>query len=751
MGTYEPKIQIIYNMQKSLSEGCSVSEAIEGMRADLTARPIVARAPMTTGYLLGQLYDIEEDYRRACSFMSQGYDDDSRDALCAKLIDRCYQLAGNIHLCRLAEINASIIKAAATARVAAETPDALQEKLERFTEDVAMIELEDESRRAEKSHLIYSAHARMADNLFCQMVASTAWDASTASRYGDIILSPTVSSLDSQLMVSALTLSLLTVFDTQKWLLLVRVWREAVSDALSQRAFVGLVLTIPKQLSGTSDAPLAAVRQTITAILDSDDSRRQLLELQMQIFQCLNADADGQRLQEEIMPTLMKNSSIVVKNGEIVERDDDPMDDILPHGSVEDAEKKVEESFRQIADMQEQGADIYFHGLRQMKRFAFFSTLSNWFLPFYPEHPDLESLSPTTKGMVRLMTSQQQFCESDKYSIALAFRHVGVKMPPSLGEHFANSSSLVSASIPTSPTIERRRYLQDLFRFFAVCPSSSDFENPFNDKSRLFFFAAGVLPPEMLAAEAEQLASFFYKHKLWTQIVELYRALDSYATPTVCQLAAGASQRLGDSETAYRLSKQQMEAAPIPFVVGVNAAAARSLGKWKEASKSYALLLDCYPGDKQWVEMALAISLLHQGRTREALPHLQHCYYLQPGNVKVVAAIMAAYLADGSADEALKVGEATVWPDDSEQLDDEKKAAFRRVGLRHYYALLLSRRIGDANLLLARAFSQLFASSLKLLREAIKADRELQNHLSISRHTIDLSASVVLGEGLKGS
>lgn len=736
----------IYNVQEAISSGLSISEAIEWMRSELSEHPIVARAPLAAGELQAQLYDIEQDYRRISGFMSQGYDDQSRDELCDKLVDKCYQLAGNIYLCRLSESNASIIKAAATARVAADSIDAIQAKLEGFTQDVAMIELEEESRRAEKSHLVYAAHARMADNLFCRIVASTSWDSSTASRYGDMILSPTVDTSDSLLMVSALMLSLLTVFDANKWLLLVRVWREAATDALSQRAFVGMVLTIPKQLSDASSAPLQTVRQTLLEILDSDTTRQQLLELQMQIFQCLSADADGRRLQEEIMPTLMKSSSIIVKNGEIIERDDDPMDDIMPQGNMDEAEKKVDESFRQIANMQAEGADIYFHGLRQMKRFAFFSTLSNWFLPFYPEHPDLESLSPLTIGMVKLMATQQQFCESDKYSIALAFRHMGMKIPPSMSEHVVNNSEIDLKKLPTTPTIERRRYLQDLFRFFMVCPSRSDFANPFADKSRLFFFAAGAFPSEMFAAEAEQLASFLYKRKMWAQVIELYQALGTYASAAVSQLAAGAWQRSGHHAKAYELSLKQMELKPIPFVIGVNAAAARALKLWKEAARAYAQLLDCYPGDKNWVEMALSICLLHQGKVRDALPHLQHLYYLQPSNINVVAAIMAAYLVDGHTAEALSVAEATQLPDHFDALDNERKDSYRRVALRHYYALILMHRIGEANLQLSNAFARLFGSSIQQLRDAVKNDRQLQQSLSICRHTIDLSISVVVGE-----
>lgn len=42
-----------------------------------------------------------------------------------------------------------------------------------------------------------------------------------------------------------------------------------------------------------------------------------------------------------------------------------------------------------MMDMREKGVDIYFSGFSQMKRFPFFSSLVNWFVPFISIIPNL--------------------------------------------------------------------------------------------------------------------------------------------------------------------------------------------------------------------------------------------------------------------------------------------------------------------------------------------------------------------------
>lgn len=99
----------------------------------------------------------------------------------------------------------------------------------------------------------------------------------------------------------------------------------------------------------------------------------------MQLIFSLNAEKDTNTIQKEIMPDLMKNQNFQVTQFGLVEREEDPMEDILHPEASEQRMEKLEATFGRMMDMQKQGSDIYFGGFSQMKRFPFFYDICNWF------------------------------------------------------------------------------------------------------------------------------------------------------------------------------------------------------------------------------------------------------------------------------------------------------------------------------------------------------------------------------------
>ena len=87
-----------------------------------------------------------------------------------------------------------------------------------------------------------------------------------------------------------------------------------------------------------------------------------------------------------------------------------------------------------MMDMQKKGSDIYFGGFSQMKRFPFFYDISNWFTPFFFEHPDIIHFVKRAKGnkFLEKMMRVGPFCDSDKYSFVIAFQQVMEQIPESM-------------------------------------------------------------------------------------------------------------------------------------------------------------------------------------------------------------------------------------------------------------------------------------------------------------------------------
>ena len=136
---------------------------------------------------------------------------------------------------------------------------------------------------------------------------------------------------------------------------------------------------------------------------------------------------------------------------------------------------ELERTMQQMINMQKQGSDIYFGGFKQMKRYGFFYTLSNWFTPFYAQHPDLSTISPKAKtgAFINSVVNNGVFCNSDKYSFILSFSSVIDHLPQEIQKLMAsgNDVEFINKTLHTNtPMFTRLFYLQDLYRFFQLHP-----------------------------------------------------------------------------------------------------------------------------------------------------------------------------------------------------------------------------------------------------------------------------------------
>lgn len=230
------------------------------------------------------------------------------------------------------------------------------------------------------------------------------------------------------------------------------------------------------------------MQDAINRLLDDGHVREEIVELQMQTIYCMNAEQDTEEIRKNFMPTLLKNQNLEITRYGIKEKEEDPMDDILHGDETDKRMEEMEERVRQMADMQKRGVDIYFGGFSKMKRFGFFYTLCNWFMPFYSHHPGLEHLSPEVlnSGFLKSLLSVGPFCDSDKYSFSLGLASIFDKLPGNIKELLDNTESakvLGDSGIDvTTPAYLRRQYLQDLYRFFRINDSRGLFYDPFPEK-----------------------------------------------------------------------------------------------------------------------------------------------------------------------------------------------------------------------------------------------------------------------------
>lgn len=610
---------------------------------------------------------ISDSYSLMCDFLLKGYKDERRVELYSQLARKLDSLVGDMLVFVESRWDMSVSSYLSVACLQDIDLDDLKAKLEAFVSDQAVLLFEPEERRKEKARLIYDNHHKMLLSAFNRIVASRQWSCERGNDMVDLLLSPTVDTIDSMTMVSAIMLSSLFVSDAEKLMALARVYQGASDMRLRQRALVGWVFA----LEVTDLALYPEVRKYIEELLAYPEVCEDLMQLQMQVVYCMNAERDNETISKDVMPTIMTNQGVEWTKFGIREKEDCSMEDIL---HPDDAERKMEEmekSIRKMVDMQKHGADIYFGGFSKMKRFGFFYTLSNWFTPFYKQHPGLEQLSSEmlNAGFMDAIFRSGPFCDSDKYSFALGVSSIYDRLPENIHDMLSNGSAAVevmgtSADAETnSPVYVRRQYLQDLYRFFRINDCRSAFVDPFAEQGKRIFMNNQVFL-QRLSVEARRVERFLMKHGRMGDVREML--LHYYDSMNVDDVLLKAKLEMQDChyDVAEKLYQEALDMCPDDINAQKGyALASFHAGHYYVAATQYDFLSKKQPEQFSY-KLNLAISLINDGRAEEAVRVLYELYYLMPENIDAKRALAWGQLclkhleqAQKLYDEILKVNE----------------------------------------------------------------------------------------------
>lgn len=458
------------------------------------------------------LENIERDYNLMLEYMKRGFNDPQRKTIYNSLLARLYKFVSNLRISYMSQNISFYTEATRKSINQSFSNDRIKSTLESFVTDTAMLSLEPEPARTEKSKEIYSRHNEFMQSLFAYIIVSRQWTDHERDFFESILLSPATDIIDAQLIISAITLAAMNNMDINKFYVLINVYMKTTESKLRQRALVGWVFAL------SSDVRIhEQQKQMIVSALENPEVINEIADLQKQIIFCMNAEQDNDTIQRDIMPDLIKNNNLNITRFGITEKEDDPMTDIFDPGASDRAMEKMEESFQKMMNMQKAGSDIYFGGFSQMKRFPFFYHAANWFCPFYLEHPEITSTVDKLKGTPLLtnILNNGPFCDSDKYSFTLALASVINHIPANMREMFNSNEALgqtVSDEDQRQPAYIRRMILQDMYRFFRLFHQRSQLVNPF-DKSHFIFVADELFDDTGIQEAIPDLCYFMMKHK----------------------------------------------------------------------------------------------------------------------------------------------------------------------------------------------------------------------------------------------
>lgn len=465
--------------------------------------------------------EVESGYNLMKDYMSRGYKDEMRESLYLDMLRKLYTVAFDSSNDVLVSNSRYYFTAEEKSSKINLNEEDISGKFEGYVQDMAMASLQPDNIQHEIEEKITHEHQVYLSVLFDSIIVSPYWNEGICDKMTATLLNPMLDVSDILNILSGITLSSTYLFDYWRFKTLYNVFLGSVDENIRQRAFVGWAfllntygITLFKEAKNLF---VDALKNTTT------DLRHQLYELQLQLIYCSDAEQDNENIQKNIMPDLLRNGNFKITRSGIVETEENSVDDIIHSDEDDKKMEQMEQSFNKMLDMQKQGSDIYFGGFSQMKNFPFFLKISNWFAPFDVDSPSLSDVRGKL-GKMKLLDSlyrSNSFCDSDKYSFAFAIVSIVDQIPENMREMMNTADFFGMSSDDSnsqSPTYIRRRYLQDLYRFFKLNHYRSEFGSPFIDSNVTddkIMLLSDLVKYDEFSNEILSLAKFALKHQRW--------------------------------------------------------------------------------------------------------------------------------------------------------------------------------------------------------------------------------------------
>lgn len=319
--------------------------------------------------------------------------------------------------------------------------------LEKFVSREAMLFLNHDLSKEEQdqaSARLYQEWEEYREKIFGRFVSSGHWTDEECAAVKDTILSPTVDSLTSQLLVSAITLSAATVFDMGKFTLLYDIYRQTDDDEVKVRALLGWLLVSMNSSYCEQHPDFRSFAEQLTEDCKNDsDLLADIIKAQKMLAVTVFSEQKSIDYTNDIMSSLSKRflGDLKDKVANLLEADED-MQNIF---GIEDDEETSEESPIRSVDintdedgipnldvdmdsplsmdeMMDKGIDILLPQFKMLRdQTEFFTHLYNWFMPFYLKNPHItEALGfvDEKRKFCKAFCSTARSCPADAYSLA---------------------------------------------------------------------------------------------------------------------------------------------------------------------------------------------------------------------------------------------------------------------------------------------------------------------------------------------
>lgn len=438
---------------------------------------------------------------------------------------------------------------------------------------------------------------------------------------------------DKCLFVSALTLSALRSFDERKVELIFDLF-DKHEEQVWQRALVGLVYVL--YFYDSRLELYDKLMERLDSYSGNNEMERNIEAIIIQTIKSKETEELTRKWEQEILPEIMKMRPNIEKKLDL----ENIVSDKFLEDKNPDWQKVFEDSpdlldkIQEFSKMQMEGSDVFMSAFGRLKHFPFFQRISNWFIPFYKENPDVQSATEgqddvNLSPLVEKLESSNFMCNSDKYSFCLNLQYIPEEQKNTMMHLFNEEMKQMDEigqdeemlnSFARTKSIYTQ-YIQDIYRFFKLHPLKNEIADIFAYKMDIYnttFYNRLVQNTEV----RRNISEFYFERNHFDQAVEVFKNLDE--------------QQRNTAEVTEKIAYSYQR-----------------LGNYQDALNHY-LKAELFDTNKSWITKKIALSYRYLNQPEKALEYYQEAEKLEPENLYIQAYIGHSLFQLQRYEEALK-------------------------------------------------------------------------------------------------
>ncbi len=602
------------------------------------------------GIFTDEHHNLEQTYHYMLQYTVEGIQDPERQKVYRKLIVQVFELADKVYEALRLKYSSSVVyeRKRVTKTPVVNDFETFFSELEDFylTNELRSL-VDNKNAESPEEQQAARQHQQKIFSLFYHIWFQDELNSQEIKFLKKYFASPLILDSYKSFIVTALMLSLQRFFDVKKFNVLFELYN-VEQPAINQLALVGLLINFYRY-----DARMpfyAEITGRLKMLNENPEFKRNLERIIVQLIRSKETEKIQQKIRDEIIPEMIKISPNL--------KNKINLDSLMDQGLGDDKNPEWEEIFKdspglmdkmeEFSELQMEGADVFMGSFSMLKIFPFFNELGNWFIPYFPENPEIASIvdvsDPTNRNFVETIGSAPILCNSDKYSFCFSIQN----LPAENREFMAQG---MKAEMDQFKEIEKdeeltlpdkkgefitNQYIQDLYRFYKLHPRKQDFEDIFSWR---FDFHNKQALGDMLKEDEKVLrniAEYYFAKNHFAEAAEMYGYLLSQKkNGELYQKLAFCHQKLGDFEQALEeYHKAELYDLNRIWNLKKIALCYRNLKQPDKALEYYREVEKLDPENLN-NQLNISNSLLELNQFEEALKGYFKVEYLAPGNKKV--------------------------------------------------------------------------------------------------------------------